>query len=190
MAEGENNVPGDQIPGDKAPDSKAPDNNEGGGGKPPEPTMAEILAQLKAANDKLAAFDKAQADAATAAEADRVAKLSEAEKLAEERKAFLAEKESLETAKKGLANERREAALDKLRVNAKYRSFAPNVDPSTADGAKALETWAAQNPELLVKAAGAPNVEVPAGAIADILSGKRKSSLVSVEGLKKTFGIG
>ena len=172
------------------PGQENQDQGQGQGEKSPEPTMAEILAQLKAANDKLAAFDKAQADAASAAEAERVAKLSEAEKLAEERKAFLAEKESLEAAKKVVASERREAALDKLRVNAKYRSFAPDVDPSTADGAKALETWAAQNPELLVKSAQVPNVEVPAGAIADILSGKRKSSLVSVEGLKKTFGIG
>ena len=42
----------------------------------------------------------------------------------------------------------RSALLDKLGIRAKFRAFAPKIDPFTETGRADLEAWAAENPEL------------------------------------------
>ena len=42
----------------------------------------------------------------------------------------------------------REALLDKLGVQAKFRQYAPKVDPFSEKGRAELESWATENPEL------------------------------------------
>ena len=62
------------------------------------------------------------------------------------------------------------SVLDGLHVLPKYRDFAPDVDPFSEDGRKALETWAADNPELL-NVRPSPVVDVDT----DKLKGKMRS---------------
>ena len=80
---------------------------------------------------------------------------------------------------------RREAALDKLGLPAKYRAFSPQVDPSTVEGAKALEAFPREHPELLSSSTSQPQSllgrAIAAGEsnLAKVLKGERKSTLVT-----------
>lgn len=138
----------------------------------PAPDLAAELAAMRAQVAELSA--KSQA-AEAAAEAARIAGLSDAEKLAEERAAVAKERE-------GLVVERRTAALDKLGILPKFRHIAPAVDPSTTEGALALDKWAKENPELV---AAKPNAPTPPPAIppksnlAKVLAGEVKNRFAS-----------
>ncbi len=171
--------------GDKAPDNtagdKAPDKTPETGDKAPD--LAAIVATLTA---QVAELTAERTKAAEAAEAARVASLTEAEKVAEERKA-------LETEKKSLVTQARQAAADKLGILPKALPLAPDVDPRTPEGAKALETWAKENPEFLRPTNSAPNpladlANSAKGRLADVLTGKVKNPLITAESLKKMYG--
>lgn len=162
---------------DKAPDAPA---DKGPDKAPDAPDLAAQIASLTATVAALTA-DKARADAA--AEEARKASLTEAQRLAEDRQAVEAER-------KALVQDARKAAAERLGINPKALALAPEVDPRTADGAKALEAWARDNPEF-VKAAGAkgelPKWE-PESALGKILAGKATHPLIDVANIKKSFG--
>lgn len=167
----------------KPPEGKAPDKTPEGGA----PDLAAVVAALTQKLDGLTAELTAEkTKAAEAAEAARVAKLSDAEKLAEERKA-------LDLEKKGLVQEARKSAADKLGINAKALPLVPDVDPRTAEGAKAMEAWAKENPEFCKTTTAAPNPltalgQSAKGKLADILSGKTSNPLITADSLKKMYG--
>jgi hypothetical protein len=164
------------------PDAGTPDAGAGTPDAPAAPT-AEAFAELQAQFAALTA-DKAESDAA--AEAARVAALSDADKLAEDRAAFTAEADAMRA---DLRGQRREAALDKLDVLPNYRKYVGDHDPSTTEGAAALEAWAKEHPEALrQKAAGpAPWVPAPLSALAKIARGEVDNPLVPRESVRKLF---
>lgn len=168
---GDNKAPDNTNPGDKAPD-KTP---ETGGDKAPD--LAAIVATLTA---QVAELTAEKTKAAEVAEAARVASLSEAERIAEERKALDAEK-------KGLVSQARQAAADKLGILPKALALAPDVDPRTPEGAKALETWAKDNPEFVKSKTGdAPGfTPPPKSPLAAFLTGEKKHPIYSVEAIRK-----
>ena len=134
----------------------------------PAPDLAAELAATKAIVAELTA--KSQA-AEAAAEATRLAGLSDAEKLAEERAAVVREREALTL-------DRRVSALDKLGVQPKYRTFAPQVDPADPAGALALDKWAKENPELVtpkVAPPAPPPAVPPKSNLAKVLAGEVKN---------------
>lgn len=166
----------DQTP-DPTPDPKAGEGGDKG------PDLAAIVATLTA---QVAELTAEKTRATEAAEAARVASLSEAERVAEERKALDAEK-------KGLVMQARQAAADKLGILPKALPLIPDVDPRTPEGAKAFEAFAKENPEFLKPANSAPNPLVDLansakGRLADVLSGKVKNPLITPESLKKMYG--
>jgi hypothetical protein len=147
----------------------------------PAPDPAAELATVKAQMAELLAEREASK---AAAEAARLAGLSDAEKLAEERQGLVKEREAL-------TNERRVSALDKLGVQPKYRTFAPQVDPADPAGALALDKWAKENPELLTPRAGPgqPPPQAPEGSmLAKVLSGQVRHPFMSATGLSKLLG--
>jgi hypothetical protein len=147
----------------------------------PAPDTAAELAAVKAQMAELLAEREASK---AAAEAARLAGLSDAEKLAEERQGLVKEREAL-------TNERRVSALDKLGVQPKYRTFAPQVDPADPAGALALDKWAKENPELLTPRAGPgqPPPQAPEGSmLAKVLSGQVRHPFMSATGLGKLLG--
>jgi hypothetical protein len=147
----------------------------------PAPDTAAELAAVKAQMAELLAEREASK---AAAEAARLAGLSDAEKLAEERQGLVKEREAL-------TNERRVSALDKLGVQPKYRTFAPQVDPADPAGALALDKWAKENPELLTPRAGPgqPPPQAPEGSmLAKVLSGQVRHPFMSATGLSKLLG--
>jgi len=168
------------------PDAGKPDAGKGGGANTPD--VAAELAALRATVEALTAAkteaDAAKTEAETAAEAARVAGLSAAEKLSEDRAAFAAE---VEAGKAGIRKEARAQSLDKLGVLPAYRDWAPDVDPRTAEGAAAIEEWAKIHPEVVKQASGAPVPYTPAptSKIGQVLSGAVKNPFMSAAGLRK-----
>jgi hypothetical protein len=147
----------------------------------PAPDTAAELAAVKAQMAELLAEREASK---AAAEAARLAGLSDAEKLAEEKAGLAKEREAL-------TNDRRVSALDKLGVQPKYRTFAPQVDPADPAGALALDKWAKENPELLTPRAGPgqPPPQAPEGSmLAKVLSGQVRHPFMSATGLSKLLG--
>lgn len=157
--------------------------------------MAELQAQLAALQaerqtEKDAAA-KTATEAAQKAEAERVAKLSEAQRVQEQLDKQRAE---LDTTRQQLAADRRALALDRLGVADKFKAFAPQVDPADVKGARALEDWAKANPELLRPQHQQVNpanlaleaLKAKAGtALQQVLAGTRKSTLVTERNLSK-----
>lgn len=104
-------------------------------------------------------------------EIDKVAK-PEAEDggRAGEIEALKAQIDALKSAQEGSAEQltrhaqaMRETLLGKLGVMDKFKGYAPDVDPFTDDGRAKLESWAAENPELLeARPASAPAIDVEA----------------------------
>jgi hypothetical protein len=147
---------------------------------------------------KLAELEKREAErvaaAAEKAEAERVAKLSESQKVAE---AIKKQEGELAATRAELITERRSLALDRLGVADKFKAYAPQVDPKDAEGAKVLEKWVRDNPELCRPAPGADVAgsglagrlaEIGKGAssaLADVLAGKRKSTLVTAASVER-----
>ena len=143
---------------------------------PPADDTAAFLAALRAEVDSVKA-DKAAATAA--AEESRKASMSEAERVAEERKA-------LDSERKAMLTQARDDAAAKLGIYPKALVWVPGVDPRTADGAKALADWAKENPEF-VKPATVPEpvVTAPAGSrLAKILSGEIVDPFLTPEGAR------
>lgn len=162
----------------------------------PTPAMDELaaikaeLAAFKAAeSDRVAAAERAKVDAEAKAEEDRKAKLTAQQKIEEE---LAAQRSQIEQTRNQLMAERRNLALERLGVVEKFRGFAPAVDPSDPKGAKALETWAKENPELVRAAVQSSDtstlaqLKAKAGtALAQVLSGQKKSTLVTERNLSK-----
>lgn len=159
---------------------------------PPADDVAALraeLAALKSAEEaRQAAAAKAGEEAAAKAEEERKAKLSAEQKFAEE---LAAQRSQIEETRKQLADERRNLALDRLGVAEKFRQFAPAVDPGDPKGAKALESWAKENPELLRQQAAPVSDALSAlrtkagSALQKVLSGEKKSTLVTERNLSK-----
>lgn len=150
----------------------------------PTPPAPDLAAQLAAMQAQVADLTAKNAAAEAAAEATRLAGLSDAEKLAEERAAVVREREALTL-------DRRVSALDKLGVQPKYRAFAPQVDPADPAGALALDKWAKENPELLTPRApgGQPPPKAPEGSmLAKVLSGQVRHPFMTATGLGKLLG--
>ena len=166
-----------EAPADQAPDMQAL-----------QQELSALREALEASKlEKIAAETKAQEEA----EAIRVASLSEKEKLAEEVAGYM---KQIEADKAELMAERRSHTLVKLGVPLKFHSWAPDVDPKSKEGQVKLEKWVAEHPEI-IKAAPAPKTDTLAdkvsrksSAIADILSGKKKSSLLTPESIAKMLG--
>ena len=137
--------------------------------------------------EKVAAQTKAEEEAA----AQRVAALSEKERLAEEVAGYM---KQIESEKAELIGERRSHALAKLGVPLKFHSWAPEADPKTKEGQVRLEKWVAEHPEI-IRAQPAPKTDSLADrvsrkstALADILRGKKKTSLLTPESIAKMLG--
>lgn len=149
---------------------------------------AELAALKSAEEARQAAAAKAGQEAAAKAEEERKAKLSAEQKFAEE---LAAQRSQIEETRKQLADERRNLALERLGVQEKFRQFAPAVDPGDPKGAKALEAWAKDNPELLRQQAAPVSdalsqLRSKAGsALRAVMSGEKKSTLVTERNLSK-----
>jgi len=170
---------------------------------PPVPPAAPDAAALaKQLADLQAKFDAQEAEKAASvkkatddAEAARQKGLTDKQKLDEE---IAAQRAELDATKKGLVTDRRNLALDRFGLLEKFRPYAPDVDPGTPEGAKALEAWVKVNPELCraVNNGGQPTItdritdlaKTGSTALQDVLSGKRKSTLVSAESATKLLG--
>lgn len=158
-----------------------------GAGGAAEPTIAELQAQLNTLLDDKAASDKKATDAETAAEAARVAGLSETQRQAER----IAELEGkLTTTEKTAIDSARQAAGAKLGINAKLLPLVPaDADPRTAAGQAVFERWAQENADLLPKAPVGMNMQpAPKSAVAKILTGESDHPFLSKETITSMLG--
>jgi len=114
-------------------------------GSPLADTVAALEAKIEALTGKLEQTEADKAAAAEAAEAERKAKLSASEQMAE--KVAALEAQLSETQTQALQSERARV-LSRLGVRDKFARYAPDADPRTPDGLATLEKWAADNPEL------------------------------------------
>ena len=156
---------------------------------PAETTTApDYSAQLAAMQEQLAELRAAKAAADAAADEATQAAMTESERLEAERNAWRAE---VETERARLRGEARSAALERAGVLPAYHEYVPDLDPRTADGAKALEAWIKQHPETVKAATPAPSPLAAIGerssAVAQILTGQRRSTLVSAKSLQAMF---
>ena len=135
---------------------------------------------------------KAESDAA--AEAARVAALSESEKAAEAQAKLLAEigaeRETLAAERAGLVAGRRSDALQRMGFDARLHSLAPAADPSTVEGAAQLEQWAKTNADLATKQATPDGAwqPKPKSMLARVLGGEVRNPLVNADSVSKMFG--
>jgi len=149
---------------------------------------AQLAAMQAAEQERATAAEKARAESEAKAEEERKAKLTAQQKLEEE---IAAQRKQIEDTRSQLVNERRSLALERLGVLDKFRSFAPNVDPADPKGAKELEAWAKANPELIRSAPAQPDSPLAQlkakanSALAQVLSGQKKSTLVTERNLSK-----
>lgn len=139
--------------------------------------------------DKVAA-ETAAADAATAAAEAAAASMSEAERLEHDRSEWRAE---VDAERGRLRGELRDAALDRAGVLGHYRGFVPDIDVRTTEGQRELETWIGDHPETVRRPETIP-AATPAAAlvarsskVAEILTGKRKSTLINAKSLARMF---
>ena len=168
-----------------APEAQAAE-APGNGAAPPDTAgqLAALQAELATMKEQKEAVEKAAADA-------KIATMSDSEKLEAERIAW---REEVDAERTKLRLDLRAAALDRAGVMAKYNDFAPDVDVRTTDGQKALEAWINEHPETVkhadVVAKPSPTAAIAAksSALADILTGKRKSSLITKRSLSEMFG--
>ncbi len=145
---------------------------------------AAKFAELTATVESLKADKQAAVDAAEQA---RQASMTEAERVADAQAKVEAERAALETERRSIVAEARAAAADKLGIFQKALALAPDVDPRTPEGAKALSDWAKDNPEF-VKAQHAPTSTYeapPKSNLAQQLMGAVKNPYMSVETLRK-----
>ena len=168
--------------------------NQGGGGGTSNPTVAALIAELAAVKSTLTNLESGKAAADSAAEAARVAALSETEKAAEARTKLLgeieAEKAALAGERKLLVSGRRTASLERMGFDKRLHALAPDVDPATAEGAAALDAWGAANKDLARQAAGDAPAWSPApkSNLSRILGGEMKNPLISQDSVSKMLG--
>lgn len=147
-------------------------------------------AALAAAKAKLAetiaAHKATAATRATEAETARQATLTAAQKLEEDRAALTKQgddlKADLAKQQQALIDDARRSAADRMGINPKALALVPVVDPRTPDGAKALETWAKENPEFVARRGSdttQPPAPLPESNIAKILSGAIKHPFIT-----------
>lgn len=158
----------------------------------PVEAAPDLSAQLEALQGQVAELRAAKAAAEAAAEEAEASKLTEAERLDRERNEWRAEVESERARIRG---EARTHALQRAGVLPQYHDYVPDLDPRTAEGAKALESWISKHPETVqrtVEAAPSPlaQLEKKSSAVAEILTGKRRSTLVTAKSLSKMFNRG
>jgi hypothetical protein len=146
----------------------------------PAPTPDPVVDELAAAKAELAAYKAKEAEAASKAEEARLASLTEAQRFQEERKAFDAEKQSL-------LDDARKAAVDRLGIIPKALPLVPKVDPRTIEGARALESWAKENPEFLKPRITTSDDYIPTKGtpLEDLMSGKKQHPLYTADGIRK-----
>ena len=101
----------------------------------------------------------------------------------------------MESERARIRGEARTHALQRAGVLPQYHDYVPDLDPRTAEGAKALESWISKHPETVqrtVEAAPSPlaQLEKKSSAVAEILTGKRRSTLVTAKSLSKMFNRG
>ena len=155
--------------------------------------LAELQAELAALRAEREAEKVTAATAAeqanAAAEAERQDKLTETQKIQEQ---LELQRGELETTRAQLVADRRTLALERLGVVEKFRAFAPAVDPGDPKGAKQLEDWAKNNPELLQPVSrGTSTTALDAirasasTALQQVMAGTRKSTLVTSRNLAK-----
>lgn len=165
--------------------------DKGGQGGDDLTALKAELAALKAEREtEKANAQKASEEAAKKAEEERQSKLTAEQKRDEE---LAKQRQELDATKSQLVTERRNLALDRLGVAEKFRSFAPQVDPSDAKGAKQLEEWAKANPELVRSGSTSSTTHSPldqlkakAGtALQKVLSGEKRSTLINERNLSK-----
>lgn len=158
-------------------DTKTTDTTGGQG------TGGDAATELAALKAQVAELTTKATAAEAAAEAAKREKMSDAEKLA-------ADRAELDKQRSALANRARGDALTRLGVIEKAHQWAPQVDPATPEGAKALEDWARANPELVkARDTGAHSFQAPPDSpLAEILSGKRKSPLLSAAWANNLLG--
>ena len=158
----------------------------------PAPEAPDLAGQLETLQSQIAELRAAKAAAEQAAEEAAQSQLSESERLNNERDAWRVE---VEEERARIRTEARAHALSKAGVLAKYHDFVPDVDPRTPEGAKTIEKWIASHPETVVRTVEAtPNpidqIGKKASAVAEILTGKRRSTLVTAKSLSKMFNRG
>jgi hypothetical protein len=152
----------------------------------------DLSGQLEALQSQVAELRAAKAAAEAAAEEAAQSKLTEAEKLEQERVNFRAE---IEEERARLRGEARSQALQRAGVLPAYHDFVPDLDPRTPDGAKALEAWIGKHPETVARAVETKpspldDLSNRSSAVAEILTGKRSSNLVTAKSLAKMFNRG
>ncbi len=132
--------------------------------------------------------DKVAAETAAAEAA--AASMSEAERLEHDRSEWRAE---VDAERGRLRGELRDAALDRAGVLGHYRGFVPDIDVRTTEGQRELETWIGDHPETVRRPETIP-AATPAAAlvarsskVAEILTGKRKSTLINAKSLARMF---
>jgi len=159
------------------------------------PTIASLQAELANVRSALTNLESGKADAEAAAEAARVAALSESEKAAEAQAKLLAdigaERETLAAERAGLVASRRSDALRRMGFDDRLHALAPAADPATSEGAAQLEQWAKTNADLAKQSATADNgpwQPKPKSMLARVLGGEIRNPLVSADSVSKMFG--
>ena len=144
-----------------------------------------IEARLAALEGENAALRASAAEADAAAESVRVAALSDAEKLAEDRAAFSAEVEATQAA---FMSQRRTSAFDRLGVLPNYRDYVPAADPQTTEGAALIEKWAKDHPEAVrQQTTAAPYTPTAGSKLAQLLTGALKSPYATADSARKAL---
>ena len=139
-----------------------------------EATPPDTTAELAAARAQLAELAAWKAKVESEAEETKRASMTEAQKLA-------ADREALTAKERALSARARSEALTKLGVLEKAHQWAPDADPATPAGAKALEDWARANPELVkAPAFNSQPYNAPQGSpLAKLLSGGIKNAIIN-----------
>lgn len=158
---------------------------------------ASDAATTKAAETKQKAAEAvARVQAMLAGKAQAVKDATEAGKSAEQKlqEEVALQRADLDKTRAELVSERRSLVLDRLGVSEKFRAYAPAVDPRDPKGAAELEAWAKANPELLRPGGGSSSAPTTAldrlkqsagTALSKVLTGERKSTLVTARNLGK-----
>ena len=159
---------------------------------PAAPAAPDLAGEMATLREQIAALTSEKEAAEAAAKEAADAKMSDAERLEQERASFRAE---IEDERSRLRTEARSQALQRAGVLPSYHEYVPDLDPRTPDGAKALEKWIASHPETVsrqVESKPSPieNMSNRSSAVAEILTGKRKSTLVTAKSLQKMFNRG
>lgn len=158
----------------------------------PEPSTPDrAMSDIEELRRQLASLQDAKVAAEQKASEAIAANMTESERLEKERTEWRTEVEQERTK---LRLDLRSAALERAGVLPKYMGFAPDVDVRTTEGQKALEIWINEHPETvasgrnITKPSPIAQVSQRSSRVADIMSGKIKSTLITKKSLSKMFG--